>query len=44
MNFLGKYSAVGAVPTAREQLPETTQPSGDLEAVRRRIRELEQQQ
>jgi hypothetical protein len=44
LNFLSKYSAAGAVPTAREQLPETTQPSGDLEAVRRRIKELEQQQ
>ena len=44
MNFLAKYSAVGTVPTARQQLPETTQPSGDLEAVQRRIKELEQQQ
>jgi hypothetical protein len=44
LNFLSKYSAAGAVPAAREQLPETTQPSGDLEAVRRRIRELEEQQ
>ena len=44
LNMLAKYSAVGAVPTARQQLPETTQPSGDLEAVQRRIKELEQQQ
>jgi hypothetical protein len=44
LNFLSKYSAVGAVPAAREQLPETTQPSGDLDAVRRRIKELEEQQ
>lgn len=44
LNFLSKYSAVGAVPTARQQLPEVTQPSGDLEAVQRRIRELEQGQ
>lgn len=44
MNFLAKYSAAGTVPTAKQQLPETTQPSGDLEAVRRRIQELEQQQ
>jgi hypothetical protein len=44
LNFLSKYSAAGAVPVAREQMPETTQPSGDLDAVRRRIKELEQQQ
>lgn len=44
LNMLAKYSAVGAVPTARQQLPEVTQPSGDLEAVQRRIKELEQQQ
>jgi hypothetical protein len=42
LNFLSKYSAAGTVPTARQQTPQMEQPSGDLEAVQRRIRELEQ--
>lgn len=44
LNFLSKYSAIGTVPTARQQLPEVTQPSNDLEAVRLRIKQLEEQQ
>jgi hypothetical protein len=44
LNFLSKYSAVGTIPTARQELPEVTQPSTDLEAVRRRIQELEETQ
>lgn len=44
MNFLAKYTAIGTVPTARQQLPQAEPITNDLDAVRNRIRELEQQQ
>jgi hypothetical protein len=44
LNFLGKYSAVGAVPTARQGDISMPEAPVDMNALEQRIKEMEQAQ